>query len=259
MNAARKPLYLDVAQANEVELEAVALRVKAHERADSFYPLRRISRVVVTGKVEWQTAALLACLEYGIPVAFRGRDGVLVGHCLSDRSSQTSLETLLHAAADSPEGDRLYHNWRVHEEMRWVKRMERACQLTLQGSVAHSVLPQVEPLVQARLPCRFGQFAGQLQAPIASHVVEVLAAYGFSDNIQLPLTRRVHLSREMEKLLLLEAYWLVVRGEAPHLFADRGLRYSVVHFYESHQGHFEERARIALNRLWRTLKHEEAD
>lgn len=259
MTELRKPLYLDVAQANEVVLEAVALRVKAFDQADSFYPLRRISRVVVTGKVEWQTAALLACLEYGIPVAFRGRDGVLVGHCLSDRSSQTSLETLLHACADDAAGDTLYQQWRVHEESRWVLRMGRACQHIFQGTLAHSVLPQVETLVQAQLPCRFGQFVGQLQVPIASHVTEVLAAYGFSDNIQLPLTRRVHLSRDVEKLLLLEAYWLVVRGEVPLLFAERGLRYSVVHFYESQHAHFEERARIALNRLWRLLKHQEAD
>lgn len=255
----RKPLYLDVAQANAVELEAVALRVKAHDKADSFYPLRRVSRVVVTGKVEWQTAALLACLEYGIPVAFRGRDGVLVGHCLSDRSSRTPLEELLHACADSAEGDALYQNWRVHEESLWVLRMGRACHRQFRGGVAHSILREVEPLVQAQLPCRFGQFSEQLQTPIASHVAEVLAAYGFSDNIHLPLTRRVHLTRDLEKRLLQEAYWLVVRGETPRLFENRGLRYSIVHFYETHQAHFEERARIALNRLWRILKHQEAD
>lgn len=255
----RKPLYLDIAQAKAVELEAVALKVRAYERADSFFPLRRISRVIVTGKVEWQTAALLACLEYGIPVAFRGRDGALIGHCLSDRSCQVSLETLLQASADSAEGDALYHNWRVHEESQWVRRMGRACQCTFVGAVAHSVMAQVEPLVQACLPCRFALFREQLQAPVASHVLEVLAAYGFSDNIQLPLSRRVHLSRDLEKLLLLEAYWLVVRGQVPQVFAERGLRYSMVHFYETQHAHFEERARIALNRLWRTLKHQEAD
>lgn len=259
MTTSRKPLYLDIAQANRVELEAVALKVQAHDKADSFYPLRRVSRVVVTGKVEWQTAALLACLEYGIPVAFRGRDGALVGHCLSDRSSQTALETLLGACADSAEGDALYQQWRVHEESQWVRRMGKACQRIFHGTLAHSILPQVEPLVQALLPCHFGQFTAQLQAPVGSHVAEILAAYGFSDNIHLPLTRRIHLSRDVERLLVLEAYWLAVRGEVPRLFENRGLRYSVVHFYETRQAHFEERARIALNRLWRTLKHREAD
>ncbi|QTR48561.1 CRISPR-associated endonuclease Cas1 [Candidatus Thiothrix anitrata] len=255
----RKPLYLDIAQAKTVSLEAVALRVIAHEQAEHFYPLRRISRVIVTGKVRWETDALLACLEYGIPVAFRGRDGHLIGHCLNDRSSQVSLETLLTSCADSSEGDRLYQQWRVHEESQWVRRIGKAYRQIFHNAVAHGVMPYIEPQLQQALPCPIRQFDGQLQAPIASHVVEILEAYGFSDNIQLPITRRVHLSRDLERLLLLEAYWLVARGDAPLLFADRGLRYSVVHFYESHQQHFEERARIALNRLWRLLKHQEAD
>jgi hypothetical protein len=258
MNTKRKPLYLDIAQANKVELETVALRVKSHEQADSFYPLRRIARVVVTGKVEWQTAALLACLEYGIPVAFRGRDGRLLGHCLNDRSSQTTLEELLQTNADTPEGDALYQQWRVGEESRWVVRIGRASRQIFHATVAHSIMPLVEPLLQQRLPCSLGMFVGQLQAPIASHVAEILAAYGFSDNIHLPLTRRVHLSRDVEKLLLLEAYWLVLHGNVPQP-TERGWRYSMVQFYETQQGHFEERARIALNRLWRSLKHQEAD
>jgi len=37
------------------------------------------------------------------------------------------------------------------------------------------------------------------------------------------LTRRVHLSRDVEKLLLLEAYWLVVRGDVPQVFEGKGL------------------------------------
>lgn len=66
----RKPLYLDTTAANEVALDSgIALRIRAYEKADSFYPLRRLSRVIVTGKVEWTTEALLACLEYGVPVA----------------------------------------------------------------------------------------------------------------------------------------------------------------------------------------------
>ena len=255
----RKPLYLDIAQAKAVELEAVALRVVAHEQADSFYPLRRVSRVVVTGKVKWETAALLACFEYGIPVAFRGRDGHLFGHCLSDRSSQVSLESLLEACADNPAGDAQYLQWRVHEENQWGQRVARVMGVRLPSGVAHKVLPMVEQAVQAVLPCEVRLLAALLQAPIASHVVEVLAAYGFSDNIQLPLTRRVHLSRDVEKLLLLDAYWLVLRGEPVLDCGGRGWRYAVVQFYETHNAHFEERARIALNRLWRVLKYQEAD
>ncbi len=255
----RRPLYLDVASVKQVELEGPALRVWTHGRAAAFFPLRQVSRVVVTGKIQWETGALLACLDYGVPVAFRQRDGRLVGHCLSDRSSQTSLEALLQAAADTPEGDRLYHQWRLHEESRWLKRVAKLCGLQLRASTAHSIMPLLTPLLQAQLPCPLAMFRAQLQAPIASHVAEVLEAYGFSDNIHLPLTRRVHLSRDVEQLLLLEAYWLVLCGLTPEDGKQRGLRYSIVAFYQQRQGEFELRARVVLNRLWRLLKHQEAD
>ena len=120
-------------------------------------------------------------------MAFRGRDGPLFGHCLSDRSSQVSLESLLEACADNPAGDAQYLQWRVHEENQWGQRVARVMGVRLPSGVAHKVLPVVEQAVQAVLPCEVRLLAALLQAPIASHVVEVLAAYGFSDNIQLPL------------------------------------------------------------------------
>lgn len=255
----RKPLYLDSTKVKAVKLDAVALKVELHEQADQFFPLRLISRVVVTGKIEWETQALLACLDYGVPVSFRRRDGRLLGHCLSDRSSQVPLEQLLTACADSTEGDALYQQWRVHEESRWMQRMGKALRQPLNGNVAHSVLKQVGEALSPMLPCTFGLFTEQLRVPIANHVAGILGAYGFSDNVHLPLTQRVHLSRDVEKLVLLEVYWLVARGEVVHPYPDKGLRYAIITFYERHHEATEERARIALNRLWRLLKHQEAD
>lgn len=259
MSEARQALYLDSLQADQVSLDAVALRVSTHEHVVLYYPLRRLARIVVTGKVEWETRALLACLDYGIPIAFRERDGRLIGHCLSERSNQTPLENLLAYCADHPQGDALYQQWRCQEEYQWVQRAGRTRHYILNGRLAYQVIGQVERWLQAQLPCRFTQFKAQLQAPIASHVSEILAAYGFSDNVHLPTTYRVHLVRDLSHLLLLEAYWLVLRGARPSLHPQRGLRYSVVAFYETHQLHFEERARIALNRLWRLLKSLEVD
>lgn len=255
----RRPLYLDVVRVKAVALDWPALRVSLYEQAAAFFPLRQVSRVVVTGKVEWAVEALWACLDYGVPVAFRERDGRLVGHCLSDRSNATPLEALLQEAADTGEGDALYQQWRVAEERRWVLRMKKLSGLPLTGWTAQRVLPQLEPWLKARLCCELGVLRAQLQAPIASHVAEVLAAYGFSDNAHLPLTRRVHVSRDVAHIVLLEAYWLVGRLDCALPLSPRGLRYTVVAFYEAHQAVFEQRARVTLNRLWRLLKHREAD
>lgn len=182
----RKPLYLDVAQVNEVYLEAVALRVVCYEQADQYFPLRCIARIVVTGQVEWSTPALLACLEYGIPIAFRRRDGQLVGHCLSDRSSSTPLELLVGQCLDHPIADQHYQQWRVHEERQWVERIGRCYKQLFRQQTASALLPWLTPRLEAILPCQLGLFQAQLQAPIASHVAEILQLYGFSDNVHVP-------------------------------------------------------------------------
>lgn len=255
----RKPLYLDVSQVNEVYLEEVALRVVCYEQADQYFPLRRIARIVVTGSVEWSTPALLACLEYGIPIAFRRRDGYLVGHCLSDRSSSTPLELLVGQCLDNPMADQRYQQWRGHEERQWVERIGRCYRQLFRQQAASAIMPWVTGRLEAELSCSLQVFQAQLQVPIASHVAEILQLYGFSDNVHVPWSVRIHPARDLAKLLLLEAYWCVARGEKVEVEPKRGLRYAVVRFYEEHQGHFEERARIALNRLWRSLKELEVD
>jgi hypothetical protein len=54
-----------------------ALRVRRERSSDQLFPLRRLSRVVVQGPAEWDTAALLGCAEAGIPIVFLGADGLV--------------------------------------------------------------------------------------------------------------------------------------------------------------------------------------
>lgn len=55
-----KPLYLDGTQALTVHLDGPALKVTGSDRCPGRYPLRRLSRVIVSGRVEWDTPALVA-------------------------------------------------------------------------------------------------------------------------------------------------------------------------------------------------------
>lgn len=77
-----RPLYLDAARAQAVALDGPALCVRGAARAAARYPLRRLTRVLVRGAIEWQTRALLECLRRGIPVSFTARDGTLLGVCI---------------------------------------------------------------------------------------------------------------------------------------------------------------------------------
>lgn len=56
-----RPLYLDGREPLSVSLDGPAICVRGLKRADGRYPLGRISRVMVSGVVQWQTEALVAC------------------------------------------------------------------------------------------------------------------------------------------------------------------------------------------------------
>lgn len=259
MSAARSPLYLDVLRTDRVSLEAPALRVVTQTQAEVFYPLRRLSRVVVTGQVEWETRALLACLEYGVPVAFRQRNGELIGHCLSQRTSCVSLESLLQSSAEQEAGESLYRHWLEAAERQTILRIARRTGLYFSDLGLRAVERSLLPAVVAVLPCPLGQFRALLQAPLESHLAEVLSAYGFSDNIHLPLTPRMHLSRDLARVLWWEIWLQVLTQPAPVWEKERGLRFSLVQYYQYQAGYLEERARVHLNRLWRVLKQQEVD
>jgi len=56
-----KPLYLHGPPTLEVVLDGPALRVQTESTAPRLFPLRRLSRVIVSGDVMWELPALLAC------------------------------------------------------------------------------------------------------------------------------------------------------------------------------------------------------
>lgn len=255
----RSPLFLDVSVANTVVLDGPALRVQTHERVDVWYPLRRLARVVVTGRVEWETQALLACLEAGVPVAFRRRDGTLIGHCLSDVSSRVSLEALLVSAVQVPGGEQIYQRWLVECWQDWLNRAALVLGEDDAGLRARDAEARVLSLVPGYLPCRVGLFRRQMQALVASQLAGVLLGFGFSDNVHVPLTPLVHPLRDLGKLLEWDLLLRVVSGARVNVDNERGLRYSLVRFFQQCDPAQEKQVRAYLNRLWRLLKEDEVD
>jgi len=71
----RKVLYIDGRSGARVQQDGPSLLVRRRTEAARRLPLRLLSRIVVTGCVEWTTPALLACADAAIPVSFVARDG----------------------------------------------------------------------------------------------------------------------------------------------------------------------------------------
>ena len=107
-----RPLYLEAGIAWRVALDAgVALHVSAPGRARSLYPLQRLARVVCGSHSAWDTDALLACLQAGVPVVFHDRHGDAVGWCFGPRRRETTLGQLLREGLQQPQWPQRFTQW----------------------------------------------------------------------------------------------------------------------------------------------------
>lgn len=120
-----RPLYLQGRAGCAVRLDGPALRVAMPARADQWFPLARLSRVVVTGRVEWSTEALLACAGRGISVTFLDRDGRTRAYLFGDSGVRESLLHRLRDLLDRPDWRARYGDWYRGMESRARKALCR--------------------------------------------------------------------------------------------------------------------------------------
>lgn len=169
-----KPLYLDAEAPVTVDLDGPALRVAGGGCADGRYPLKRLSRIVVHGDVEWRARALAACLAAGISISFVDGGGEVTGLCLSTRPRRPYLGQWLNERASMPNWAEYYADWR--------RRMEREAALRFLGATELGV-PSLDPAcVRERFVARVRGLGARplafLEAAAASLAAEVCQDFG---------------------------------------------------------------------------------
>ena len=122
-----KPLYLDGKEPLPVALDGPALRVSTAAESDRRFPLCRISRVTVSGRVSWSTEALLACADEGITVCFLKSDGGPRARWIGRPSKRSEFAQRWRDFFDRPDCDALYADWRRNIR----RRALRFCALRL--------------------------------------------------------------------------------------------------------------------------------
>lgn len=105
-----KPLYLQGSDLR-VQLDGPALRVSKDCRADRWFPLQRISRIISNQSVNWSTGALIACAQTGVTVSFLDPDGKLLARVLGTKAESESLAMRLQNAMLRPDWQANYRTW----------------------------------------------------------------------------------------------------------------------------------------------------
>lgn len=109
----RVPLYLaGASRPLRVYLDGPSLTVAGMRKNAGRYPLARISRVVVSGRVEWSAAALGACMEQGITITFLRRSGESLGSLVPATARFGRPTAAIEEFLGHPDWCETYGNWK---------------------------------------------------------------------------------------------------------------------------------------------------
>lgn len=121
MKEPARPLYLNGQNSLRVSLDGPALRVCKQQSDDQRFPLVRVSRVVVSGTVDWAWEARLACAQSGIVVCFLRDDGLPCNRWIGEPSSRSTFTEDWGHFAEREDSEGLFRRWRVRVRERAIR------------------------------------------------------------------------------------------------------------------------------------------
>lgn len=94
--------YLQNPAVNRIDHEYGALRLESQHNAPRYLPLRLLTRLVVTGPIDWSSQALGACMSAQIPIALLDGDGQKLGFITPATAPLTTFQNLSHSLLNLP-------------------------------------------------------------------------------------------------------------------------------------------------------------
>lgn len=251
----RRPFYVSGAETT-VTLDGPALRVVRPEQAAVFCPLARVGRVISRGAVVWDSAALIACAQAGIPVIFEMPNGLMCGYLFGWSPGDDALFRCLSAQLRKPEGVKRYREWRrgMLAQAQAVLRQQIP---ELAGCNVNEWRDCLRQLRQREINAVQDQaLVGRLQALVGALSAELLMEAAM-DALRLSRLGNFLLA-DLVELLNLALEWPVLRvlqsrnGEGvavPDLNEDREL----VGFFEGQSEDLRRMGRLVLEQLRQSL------
>ena len=173
-----KPLYLRAEQPLSIKLDGPALRVSQPEKCCQRFPLKRISRVIVSGPADWATSALLACADAGISISFLdGINGDIRARFMGRSQAAGILARLWSNFLDRPDHESLLREWRENIRGRAIGlcSLRMGCGSATLLTDTNGIIP-VPDAEQSELKI----FVRKLDGLIESRLMQELSRYGLS-------------------------------------------------------------------------------
>ncbi|MGR9053910.1 MAG: CRISPR-associated endonuclease Cas1 [Gammaproteobacteria bacterium] len=243
-----RPLYLKGSETMRVEYDEPALAVEEPGKARQLFPLSRLSRVLVSGNVEWSMPALMACADAGVPVVFSRATGEIRGLWLSRRVFASNWLQHFYDALQQDDVRERYRDW-----LAGMQRMAaRSAARRLGSPNWHETDADVlKDWFERTQPKAWRSVNGWFEALLTSTVLQTLGPWGLDAGSDCWQDRDFHLPEDFCRLLFTDFYpaligWHERSPEVPEYRA-------VIAFYEQRLPRTEALLRQIINKWHRWL------
>lgn len=113
-----RPLHVEPKRRARIFLEGPALSIEMTDASPVYVPLRRISRIHLSPRVDIETCAILACAERGIVLMIHDNQEETIARIIGAASDHTRLRQRLIDLTDMPDWESRYHDWKHAMERR---------------------------------------------------------------------------------------------------------------------------------------------
>jgi len=107
-----KPVHIEPSRRAWVDLDGASLRIRRPGQAPAWVPLRRLSRLTLSTRVEITMEALLACAERGIVIVVHDDREIPVARVVGRVTDRTGFRQRLADLTWQPDWRAQYHEWR---------------------------------------------------------------------------------------------------------------------------------------------------
>jgi hypothetical protein len=243
------PLYLEAKLGMQVVLESPALSVVTLEKTRQLFPLSRISRVVVSGAVEWSMPALFACADAGISIVFLNDSAQVRCQWIGRSQKKSSLVKVYSDLLQRRDALQRYQNWLLAMRRMVARSSARRMGVEDWQEIDFKIL---EEWVLHAFNDDWLQVNRLLKAYLLSSVFHYLGDLGFDAECDFLVDGQFNLADDLTSLLLWDYYpALLVWSQRSSGSPDK---VDVTRFYQQRCQRIDNLVLGLLNRLHQCLR-----
>ena len=245
-----KPCYIYAKEGMRIGLDGPALCIMTPSQSDILVPLRRVSRVVITGCPECSTSALLACAERGIAVTFLQHNGTTRAHLFGRSKAKNDLFVHLRDLLDRPDWADQYQIWLDAAASRARQTLCRRLKVEPDRFSLKQICAAMECQMDDFVSARQRRYLQRRLQGLCSNLVnEVLQQAGMNAEYSRCFEQRLNIPNDFAGLLSLYLQLPLIDWLSHQPKQERINDNDVVALFEKHSHRLEDIARRSIARL----------